>query len=136
MVASLWILHVFSCKWDCVSPMVSKKTNWRKYTIVGLVTIYYVSEFGRSMFVKMFQIDVMFVDSLVSNPYLQSIITVLSTTIVWPDTREIITWSVYCMGTLTRHLWSLHGLLNFEIDWLACHVITTEYEACVHCIHM
>ena len=31
MVASLWILHVFSCKWDCVSPMVSKKTNWRKY---------------------------------------------------------------------------------------------------------
>jgi len=34
------------------------------------------------MFVKMFQIDVMFVDSLVSNSYLQSIITVLSTTIV------------------------------------------------------
>ena len=31
---------------------------------------------------------------------------------------------------------SLHGLLNFERDGLDCRVITTEYETCVHCIHM
>ena len=31
---------------------------------------------------------------------------------------------------------SLHGLLNWEIDGLDCHVITTEYRTRVHCIHM
>ena len=31
---------------------------------------------------------------------------------------------------------SLHGLLNCEIGGLDCHVITTEYIARVHCIHM
>ena len=30
---------------------------------------------------------------------------------------------------------SLHGLLNFEIGGLDCHVITTEYRTRVHCIH-
>jgi len=27
-------------------------------------------------------------------------------------------------------------LLNCEIGGLDCHVITTEYTTCVHCIHM
>ena len=62
------------------------------------------------------------------------------------------------METLTRHSWihytvcwivklvhgntdqtlvnSLHGLLNCEIGGLMCHVITTEYRTCVHCIHV
>ena len=31
---------------------------------------------------------------------------------------------------------SLHGLLNCKIGGLDCHVITTEYRARVHCIHM
>ena len=31
---------------------------------------------------------------------------------------------------------SLHRLLNCEIGGLDCHVITTEYRTCVHCIHM
>jgi len=31
---------------------------------------------------------------------------------------------------------SLHGLLNFEICGLDCHVITIEYRTRVHCIHM
>ena len=31
---------------------------------------------------------------------------------------------------------SLHGLLNFEIGGLECHVITTEYRTRDHCIHM
>jgi len=31
---------------------------------------------------------------------------------------------------------SLHGLLNYEIGGLDCHVITTEYRTRVHCIHM
>jgi len=31
---------------------------------------------------------------------------------------------------------SLHELLNYEIDELECHVITTEYRTRVHCIHM
>jgi len=31
---------------------------------------------------------------------------------------------------------SLHGLLTCEIDGLDCHVITTQYRTCVHCIHM
>ena len=31
---------------------------------------------------------------------------------------------------------SLHGLLDFEIGGLDCHVITTEYETCVNCIHI
>ena len=31
---------------------------------------------------------------------------------------------------------SLHGLLNFEIGGLDCHVTTTEYRTRVHCIHM
>jgi len=30
----------------------------------------------------------------------------------------------------------LHGLLNCEIGGLDCPVITTEYRARVHCIHM
>jgi len=31
---------------------------------------------------------------------------------------------------------SLHGLLNYEIGGLDCHVITIEYITRVHCIHM
>ena len=31
---------------------------------------------------------------------------------------------------------SLHGLLNFEIGGLDCHVITTEYIKHVQCIQM
>ena len=31
---------------------------------------------------------------------------------------------------------SLHRLLNSEIGGLMCHVITTEYRTCVHCIHV
>ena len=31
---------------------------------------------------------------------------------------------------------SLHGLLNCEIGGLDCHVIITEYNTRVHCIHM
>jgi len=31
---------------------------------------------------------------------------------------------------------SLHGLLNCEIGRLDCDVITTEYRAGVHCIHL
>jgi len=31
---------------------------------------------------------------------------------------------------------SLHRLLHCEIGGLDIHVITTEYRACVHCIHM
>ena len=31
---------------------------------------------------------------------------------------------------------SLHGLLNYEIGELDCHIITTEYRTRVHCIHM
>ena len=30
---------------------------------------------------------------------------------------------------------SLHGLLNYEIRGLDCHVITREYKTRVHCIH-
>ena len=31
---------------------------------------------------------------------------------------------------------SLHGLLNCDIGWLDCRVITTNHRTCVHCIHM
>jgi len=31
---------------------------------------------------------------------------------------------------------SLHGLLNCEIGGLDCRIITKEYRARVHCIHM
>jgi len=31
---------------------------------------------------------------------------------------------------------SLQGLLNCKICELDCHVITTEYRTCDHCIHM
>jgi len=31
---------------------------------------------------------------------------------------------------------SLHGLLHCEIGGLDCRIITTEYRARVHCIHM
>jgi len=40
------------------------------------------------------------------------------------------------MGTLTRHMYSLQGLLNCEIGGLDCLAITTEYKTCVHWIHM
>jgi len=31
---------------------------------------------------------------------------------------------------------SLHGLLNWEIGGLYCHLITTEYSSRAHCIHV
>jgi len=40
------------------------------------------------------------------------------------------------MGTLTRHLNSLHRLLNFEIGGLDYRDIKTECRTRVHCIHM
>jgi len=38
------------------------------------------------------------------------------------------------MGDIDQN--SLHGLLNFDIGGLDCHVITTVYIACVHWIHI
>jgi len=40
-----------------------------------------------------------------------------------------------CWYCIDQTLW-IHRLLNCEIAGLDCHVITTKYRTCVHCIHM